>query len=337
MPIDPNTVVSVVAALEDDADYVEAFLSECDRVLREHYRFFEILLVDDGSEDATAEKVAALLAKIGNVRCMRLSRHFGRDVALSAGLESAIGDFVVTLDPRCDPPSRIPDLVTACRQSGGVVHGVATGVPGRGFLRESLGGGFRKYCKKHLGVTIDRGMGEFRAMSRQAVNALLQVQVQNRYLRVLTSSLGFGQGRLDYELVPGAMPRRQPLFSEISTAIDLIAANTRHPLRVLTWVGLIAALLNVAYAGYVVAVYLSKPGVAQGWTTSSLQQSGMFFFAFLILTVLSEYVGTLIAEVRTRPLYFLAGEKTSTVLLEDSVQSSIVEQSTDHGLVNPDN
>jgi hypothetical protein len=96
-----------------------------------------------------------------------------------------------------------------------------------------------------------------------------------------------------------------------------------------TVAGMIGALLNLLYALYVLGIYLVKPDVIAGWTTLSLQQSGMFFFICLILAVLSEYVGTILGEVRSRPLYFIAHEANSSVLLEDTVQSSIVKESTE--------
>lgn len=326
--MDPNTVISIVVPLDQDSHLLEEMVPEIDRVISHAYRLFEIVLVDDGSTDGTSAAIQPLLKKIQRIRYLRLSRKFGRDIALSAGIESAIGDFVVTLDPRTDPIGIIPEMIGVCRKSGGIVHGVAENPSGRSFLRDSIGGLFRSYCRKHIGVDIKRGVSDLRVMSRQAVNALLQVREQSRYLRVLTLTLGYQHDFFSYQLTPRHGGGREPSWAEeISTAIDLLAANTRHPLRLVTIAGLLGAFLNLLYAVYVLAIYLIKPDVAAGWTTLSLQQSGMFFFVCLILTVLSEYVGTILGEVRSRPLYFIAQEATSSVLLEDTVQSSIVKES----------
>jgi glycosyltransferase involved in cell wall biosynthesis len=326
--MDPNTVISIVVPLDEDSHLLDEIVTEVDQVIGKAYRFFEIVLVDDGSTDGTASAVQPLLKKIQRIRYLRLSRKFGRDVALSAGIESAIGDFVVTLDPRTDPVGIIPEMIGVCRKTGGIVHGLAENSARRSFLRESIGGIFRTYCRKHIGVDIKRGVSDLRVLSRQAVNALLQVREQSRYLRVLTLTLGYHHEFFPYQLTPRKGGGREPGWtSEIATAIDLLAANTRHPLRLVTVTGLLGAFLNLLYAGYVVAIYLIKPNVAAGWTTLSLQQSGMFFFVCLILAVLSEYVGTILGEVRSRPLYFIAHEATSSVLLEDTVQSSIVKES----------
>lgn len=326
--MDPNTVISIVVPLDEDSHMLQEIVTGIDQVIGKTYRFFEIVLVDDGSTDETASAIQPLLKKIQRIRYLRLSRKFGRDVALSAGIESAIGDFVVTLDPRTDPIDIIPEMIGVCRKTGGIVHGIAGNPAKRSFMRDSIGGIFRAYCRKHIGVDIKRGVSDLRVMSRQAVNALLQIREQSRYLRVLTLTLGYRHEFFPYQLVQREGGGREPGWaSEVATAIDLLAANTRHPLRLVTVTGLVGAFLNLLYAGYVVVIYLIKPDVAAGWTTLSLQQSGMFFFVCLILAVLSEYVGTILGEVRSRPLYFIAHEATSSVLLEDTVQSSIVKES----------
>jgi len=328
--MDPNTVVSIVVPLERDARLLEELVAEIDQTIGTAFRFFEIVLVDDGSSDSTAAVVQDLLKKIQRVRYLKLSRPFGRDVALSAGIESAIGDFVVTLDPRTDPVAVIPQMIDHCRTNGGIVHGLAENPLGRPFAREWFGDVFRRYCRKHLGVDIKRGVGDLRVMSRQAVNALLQVREQSRYLRVLTLTLGYQHEFFPYTIrLRAGGPRLTPWRTEVITAIDLLAANSRHPLRVVTAAGLLGAFLNLLYAGYVVTIFLLKPSVAAGWTTLSLQFSGMFFFVCLILAVLSEYVGTILGEVRSRPLYFIAQEINSSVLLEDTVHSSIVRESVE--------
>ncbi len=326
--MDPNTVISIVVPLQQDCQLLEKIVTGIDRVVGSSYRFFEIVLVDNGSSDETSQTVQALLKTVRRVRYLRLSRSFGWDIAQSAGIESAIGDFVVTLDLRTDPVEVIPEMIDLCRKSGGIVHGMAVNPTQRSFAREWFGGMFRTYCRKHLGVDIKRGVSDFRVMSRQAVNALLQVREQNRYLRVLTLTLGYHHEFFPYTLQQReGGPRTTPLAAEIGTGIDLLAANTRHPLRVVTAAGLLGAFLNLLYAVYIIAIYLLKPTVAEGWTTLSLQLSGMFFFVCLILAVLSEYVGTILGEVRSRPLYFISQEANSSVLLEDTVQSSIVNES----------
>lgn len=325
-----HTVISVVVPLDNDGDILAGFLRDLSRTMSTSFRFYEIILTDDGSMDQTKTAVEPLLKEWKQIRYLRLSRSFGRDAAISAGIESAIGDYVVTLDPACDPVEVIPVMVERCQSIGGIVHAVAENPRTRSGLREVFGNFFRRYCNRRMGVELKRGAEDFRVMSRQAVNALLQVRMQSRYLRVLTLTLGYHHEFFPYQRCErGEQTARGSFVQEIATAIDLLAANTRHPLRVVTLAGLLGAILNLLYAFYVLAVYLMNPNVASGWTTMSLQQSGMFFFICLILAVMSEYIGTILGEVRSRPLYFIAQELNSSVLLEDTVQSSIVKESKD--------
>jgi len=326
--MDINTVVSLVIPLEQDGDILEQMLRDVDAMLSKHYRFYEIILIDDGSTDQTPVLVQKLLKQVQNVRYLRLSRPFGREIALSAGIESAIGDYVVTLDPHDDPVDKIPEMIALCRRSGGVVHGMAVNVKPRSWFRETLGQLFRAYFNKRMGIEMRRGVNDFRVMSRQAVNALLQIKEQNRYLRVLTMSLGYAHDFFSYDRSPRTDAiKTQRWRHDAMTAISLLTANTRHPLRVVTLAGVLGGLLNMVYALYVLTVFLLKPNVTEGWTTISLQLSCMFLFICVILAVLSEYVGTILGEVKGRPLYFIAQESNSSVLLEDTVQSSIVKES----------
>ena len=326
--MDPNTVISVVVPLQNDAKLLPNLVDELDRVLEASFRFFEIILVDDGSTDDTRNVVASILKSRQRIRYQRLSRSFGRDICLSAGIESAIGDFVCTLNPRTDPVDALPKMILECKQHGGIVHGIAENPEPRNWIRGATGSLFRRYCRKHLGVDIKHGVSDLRVMSRQSVNALLQIREQSRHLRVLTLMLGYSHGFYPYQITTReGSPHRPRLGFEISTAIDLLTSNTRHPLRLVTCAGMAGAFLNLLYALYVVAVYLTMRNVASGWTTTSLQLSGMFFLVCSILTVMSEYLGTILREVRGRPLYFIAEESTSSVLLEDTVRSSIVKES----------
>ena len=116
--------VSVIAPLRNDGDIIDAFTDEVAAVLETNYRHFEIVLVDDASSDDTVHRAQSLLERHRNLRVIRLSRNFGQEIAISAGLDSVIGDFVVVMLPDSDPPDLIPNIVEQARQGAGVVFGV---------------------------------------------------------------------------------------------------------------------------------------------------------------------------------------------------------------------
>ena len=330
MALDPNLVISVIAPLYNSAAILEPFLEEATRALEPHYAFFEIILVDDCSTDDTPAAVQKLLSRFQRVRFLRLSRRSGSEVAISAGLDSAIGDFTVIVRPESDPCAMIPELISNARRSGCILTGVAPGQKHRSPLARCIASGFRSYCKRQLGIELKQNSTDFRVLSRQVVNAITQIKDRRRYLRLFTATVGYEIQYFDYQPISrGRKGERENFMDEVNRAIDIVVTSSPQPLRLVSRLGMFASALNVLYMTYVTAIYFFKKDVAPGWTTTSLENSAMFFFLFLILAVLCEYVGRLLEEVQNRPLYFIAQEKNSSVLLEHQVKKNIVHVSTE--------
>lgn len=330
MAIDPNLVVSIVAPIYNMASALESFLQEVTQALAPRYAFFEIILVDDGSTDNTPKIVTELLSRFERVRYLRLSRRFGSEIAISAGMDSAIGDFTVILSPETDPCERIPELITQARQFGGILVGVIPGKKHRSLPGQWAAGIFHYYIERFLGIHFQKDSTDFRILSRQAVNAITQIKDRRRYLRLYTATIGYDVEYFEYQPVHRTeRETRLGFMEELNQAIDMVIASSPHPLRFVSRLGMLASILNGFYVGYVTLIYLFKNNVAAGWTTTSLETSVMFFFLFLILAVLCEYVGRLLEEVQHHPLYFIAQEKNSSVLLEHQIQKNIVNVSTE--------
>jgi len=326
--MEKNIVVSVLCPLHNDADILAGFLNELSEVLRRSFQFYEIILVDDGSTDETAAVVATLLKQHERVRYVALSRSNGREVAISAGLETAIGDFVVIMIPRTDPPALVPDFVRACREGDGLVTGLSETPKRAGFLSHLGSRLFHGYCRRYLGFDFQENTTDFRCLSRNVVNAVTRFHDRHRYLRIFTARIGFRHQTISYRpLERGGEIAPESLFAEINHAIEIVVANSKHPLRLVSRLGLVLSILNGLYIGYIVAIFLFKRQVAEGWTTSSMQSATMFFFLFLILAVLCEYAGRILEESQNRPLYFVAEEKNSPVTLEATMTKNIVNES----------
>ena len=320
--------VSVVAPIANDSAIIGGFIADTLSVLREHYLNYELVLVDDGSNDDTVGRITVLLQQHECIRLIRLSRSFGVDIAISAGLESVIGDFVIVMLPHSDPPTLIPQIVAQTRQGAGIVFGVLTGSHGEGLPMKLGSAVFYWYCQHVLRLNVPTNAAVFRGLSRQAVNALIQIRGRCRYLPILSAQVGYeSQSFLYQPFDPGGRRRRRGLADAANLAIDIITTASSHPLRFVTWLGVIASLLNGLYACYVIAVYVFKARVAEGWTTLSLENAAMFFFMFLILTVLSEYVGQILAQSENRPLYYVFEERNSAVQMADEGRRNVVMQS----------
>jgi polyisoprenyl-phosphate glycosyltransferase len=319
--------VSVVCRLRDERGLVDGLLADLTRVLRANYENWEIVLVDDGSRDGTSARVKELLTRYEGIRLLRLSRCFGLDVALTAGLESAIGDIVVTLSAETDPPELIPRLVELARRENAAVYGVAP-TRRRGLLRELGGRAFYWSCRKLFDVPIQPHSTQLRALPRQAVNAIGEIKDRHRYLRALTPYIGYETRTVEYQPISrSGRPPREGLFHAANTAIAVIVGNSTRPLRMVGWLALAAAFLNLLYIAYVFAVRVLKTRVAEGWMTLSLQNAGMFLLLFLILAVVTEYVGRILDETRERPLYYIAEEANSSVMVPSAERRNVVRES----------
>ena len=187
---------------------------------------------------------------------------------------------------------------------------------------------FDWYCRRVLKLRLPSNSTQFRVLSRQAVNAVTQVKNVYRYLRILTADVGFRRESFLYEPINRkGQSARKKLGEAVSMALDIIITTSPHPLRFASWLGVLASVFNMLYAGYIVLVYLLRERVAEGWTTLSMQNAVMFFFVFLILTVTSEYIGHILAETIDRPLYYVLEERTSSVSIADETRRNVVSES----------
>lgn len=320
--------VSVVAPLWNDSDILDAFVEDTTAMLACNYANYELVLVDDGSNDDTRICIEALLRAHDCIRYIPLSRRFGQEIAISAGLESVIGDFTVVMLPDSDPPKLVPEMVEIARAGSEIVFGVRKTRTGDPWWLRAGAAGFYWLCNRILGLHLPRNATHFRVLSRRAVNALIQVRDQRRYLRTLSGYIGFEDASFAYEPVHRrTVPRRKSGGEAISLAVNIVVSNSTRPLRYLSWLGVIVAGLNVLYIGYIALIYLFKSDVAEGWVTQSMQSAVMFFFLFLTLAVLGEYVGQLLDEVRARPLYVARQERVSSVLIADGERVNVVGES----------
>lgn len=325
--------VSVVAPLNNDSDIIEPFIKDVMLILRNNYSNYELILVDDGSRDTTVDRISSILSQYECIRLICLSRVFGQEIAISAGLESAIGDYAVVMLPDSDPPDVIPKIVEQSRKGVGIVFGIRKYRRKDSILLKLGAHLFYWYVNIVLKLNIPKNSTHFRVMSRQAVNAMIRIKDRLRYLHTLSAHVGYSNQSFIYETINRRKKTRGKSFSEaVTLAVSIIIANTVHPLRTVSFIGLLISILNVLYIGYIVVIYFFKERVAEGWITQSMQMSVMFFFLFLILTILCEYIGRLLLETENRPLYHVLEEKNSSVMIQNEDRKNIITKSVNDPL-----
>lgn len=308
-----DAIVSVVAYLDNDADLLGAFVDRTVAVLAAHYEHFELILLDDHSADNTPALAARLLDRSPGVRYIRLARHSGEEVATTAGLETVVGDYVVVMRVRFDPPEEIPEMVRLADRHGGSVLGVSATPPPAGVVFRWCRLAFYRLLSLFLRAPVPAHSTGYCALSRPAVNAVARTRAKRRHLRVLTCTIGFPVTLHTYVPTGQDRVRRPSLREGLRDALALTVSSSKTPLRLASATGILAGVLNLLYVCYVIGIYLFKRQVAPGWATLSLQISTLFFFVFLILVLLSEYVVQILEESQDNPLYHVEDDRTGSV------------------------
>lgn len=323
-----DSFVSVIVPLYNHSKIIESFVAEIMQVLRQNYTYFELVLINDGSEDDTFEKVVLLLKNYECIRLINLSRHFSTEIAISSGLDAVIGDFVVVMLPDCDPPVLIPSLVEQCRNGQDILIGVSKNRLGQPLWVRISANLFYWFCQCFLKIPLTKNATQFRVFSRQVVNAITQVQDKYRYLHLLSFYIGYKYQTFVYEPIRRyKVSRNKSLVEYLNLALQIILVNSAHPLRFASYLSLLASIFNIIYIGYVVLVYLIKEKVAEGWVTLSIQNAIMFFFISIILAILCEYVGLIFSKSKGWAAYYIADEKNSSVIITGQEQRNVVKRS----------
>jgi glycosyltransferase involved in cell wall biosynthesis len=326
--------LSVVVPLHDDANIIENYLTDLCELVQRDFPQHEVILVDDWSQDDTVETVAQLLQRFPAIRLLRLSRSYGTDIAITAGLETSIGDLVVVMRIDRDPPAVIGTLVAPllADKDLNIVVGKATNAPAESLTYRLLRSAFTRTAEALSGTRIPKNSLSCIALTRKALNAITRVKQKQRYLSWICCSVGFKRLEVDYAQSPrGARTARRSLLEAFDLGVASLVTSTTAPLRWVSYAGLAGAGLNLAYVGYVFLVNLLKSHVAEGWTTLSLQSSSMFLMLFVIQAVMSEYVGRILDETKDRPLYHVVDELGSPIAVYDPSLRNVQEHSTDQG------
>ncbi|THD74521.1 MAG: glycosyltransferase [Phenylobacterium sp.] len=299
--------LSLVIPMHDEAPVLDSLFRQLDETVGRLAVKLEIVCVDDGSRDATLELLSTRAARDRRVKVLSLSRNFGKEAALTAGLEAASGDMVVPLDADLqDPPELIGEFVTLWEQGYDVVYGVRSDRTSDTVLKRASANLFYQLFNSVSDYPIPASTGDFRLMDRKVIEALARLPERNRFMKGLFAWVGFKQVGVPY-VRPARMAGTtawgyRKLFR---FAVDGVTAFTTLPLRIWTLVGIGAAVLAIITGvGLIVRVLMvgrDVPGYA------SLMVALLFGFALqmIALGVMGEYIGRMYQEVKGRPTYLV--------------------------------
>jgi glycosyltransferase involved in cell wall biosynthesis len=302
--------LSVVAPVYNEQELVELFVSRACAAV-EGYPF-ELVVVNDGSSDDTPRMLDEIAARDPRVRVVHLSRNFGHQAALTAGLEHAVGDVVAMIDADLqDPPELIPKMVERWEQGSDVVYAVRKQREGETAFKLATASWFYKLFDKLAQVDLEPNSGDFRLLDRRALNALLAMTERSRFLRGMTVWVGFTQSAIGYERdARHAGETKYTLRKMLRFSLDAIASFSHLPLQLATYVGLLSA--GVAFIAIPVVIALRIVGsYLPGFGSITIAILLLGGIQLIALGVIGEYVGRIYDEVKHRPLYIVREERNA--------------------------
>lgn len=323
IPLAPSSArqtITLIIPVYNEMDSVQPFLDCCSTALAELADTcdFEFLFVNDGSADKTEAIITQARAKDARISLVNLSRNFGKEAALSAGLTHATGDAVIPMDVDLqDPPEVIPQMIAAWRDGAKVVNAHRATRDEDTWLKRTSAGMFYRLFNLLAEYPIPIGVGDFRLLDRDVVQAINALGERSRFNKAIFSWVGFETAEVSYERPARLAGETQWSYWKLwKLALDGIFAASTMPLRVWTYVGLTMALMSFLYSVFlfvrVLILGIDTPGYAST-AILILTFGGMNMFA---LGIIGEYVGRIYTEVRQRPLYivrsYLYGDEQET-------------------------
>jgi glycosyltransferase involved in cell wall biosynthesis len=299
--------ISIVVPVYNEREVVDIFYDRLKNVLDSLQSFvYEIIFVDDGSKDDSYRKLIDLAISDKNINVMKLSRNFGHQIAITAGIDFARGDAVVVIDADLqDPPEVIKDFVIKWEEGYDVVYGVRENRPGETGMKLFTANLFYRILKRLTNVDIPIDVGDFRLMSKRVVKQFRKFREQDRFVRGLVSWVGYNQIGIPYSREKRyAGETKYPYTKMLKFAIDGLTSFSSVPLKLATYLGYITSFLAFLYA---CSVFIQKAlGITvQGWATIMV---GMLFIGgvqLICLGIIGEYISRIFAETKQRPMYLV--------------------------------
>ncbi len=307
MTAENRPTISVVLPCYKEGDHLAALIGEVSDLISPIGERFEFILIEDGSPDDTWARIAEMCSANENVRAFRLSRNFGKELALCAGLANAAGDAVIVMDADGQhPPSLVPKMITEWRASGAdIVEGVKTDRGKESFVTKFGARVFYSLWTRLTGFEM-RGASDFKLMNRKAVDAYLKMDERNVFFRGMTAWLGFKRVQ-----IPFVVPHRAGGTSSWSVlrlvrlAMTGITAFSSVPLQIVTLSGIVFLLFALIFGIQTLYVYLSGQAVT-GFATVILLLLIIGSFLMISLGIIGIYIARIYEEIKARPRYIIS-------------------------------
>ena len=303
----PDPELTVVVPCFDEAAVLPAFHQRLEAVMGGLGLRWCVIYVNDGSRDRTLEIMRGLHARCPEVSVVNLSRNFGKEAAMTAGLDHARGDAVVVIDADLqDPPEVIPALVAAWRGGADVAYARRRARAGETWFKRATAGMFYRVMARVGHVRLPQDTGDFRLMNRRAVDALMRLRERHRFMKGLFAWIGYRQEAVYYDRAPRAAGQTKWNYWKLwNFALEGMTAFTVLPLKLATYIGLLVAGFAGLYGAVVIGDTLLIGSPVPGYPSLMAVVLLLGGTQLIFLGVLGEYLGRVFNEVKQRPLYFV--------------------------------
>jgi glycosyltransferase involved in cell wall biosynthesis len=304
-------LISIIVPFLNEEENLPLLYARITKVFAPLPEQFELLLVDDGSTDNSPNWARNQSNEDGRVKLLRLSRNFGHQIAITAGMDYASGDCAIIMDADLqDPPEIIPEMIANWRNGAEVIYAVRRSREGETWLKKFLAAGFYRFFKSIVKVNIPADAGDFRLLDRKVLDAMSRLRETHRFVRGLTSWVGFTQSRVLYDRhARNAGETKYPVWKSLRLALDAVTSFSGAPLRLMTWGGLALSSCSALLAIQVVLEKMRAPDHATpGWTSLFTLHLFLGGIQLISLGIAGQYISRIYEETKRRPLYFVASK-----------------------------
>lgn len=319
-----DIITSVIVVAQNDEDIIQERILEIHEELKKIKVNFEILVIDNNSLDNTVEKVRDLSKKIPFIRVIVLSRTYTYDVAFTAGLDSCIGDYAIIFSLYTDPAKVIPVLLQELLTKDVVIGKTKTPITHYSILSRLLLSFVTKLSRHEFTYRTNFLAG----FNRKAINAITRTRRRSRNVSYLNYLIGLKKHELIYLPIKSYKQKikNENFFQIFFTVTDIIISNSFRPIRLLTFLGILASVLFILYVILItcIEIIFHKSLAPQGWISISAVMGSMFLLLFSLLALISEYLIRTLDESRDEPLYFVADEIDKSMILAKEDALNIV-------------
>lgn len=302
-----RSLISVIVPMYNEEEVIRTTFTRLQQVMESTGERYELIFVNDGSKDSSAEIIKQLAKQHKEVVLVDFSRNFGHQIAISAGMDYARGDAVVIIDADLqDPPEIILKMIDKWREGYEVVYGKRSMRKGETWFKKTTAKLFYRTLRMLTSVDIPTDTGDFRLIDRKVCDVLKGLKEKNRFVRGLVSWIGFKQTSVEFvreERFAGST--KYPLKRMLSFAIDGITSFSYKPLRIASYIGFTISIFSFIYLLIVVYQRIFTDSTTTGW--ASIVAINLLFngIILILLGVIGEYIGRIYDETKNRPLYIV--------------------------------